>query len=218
MLKPFLEMRKFNVEPFCDTRKAKDDKGKEINVPYLPWVKCLTLLYENGAERVLYKPLQAPDGSYLFTSAPTENKDGRKGACYYVTVEVTIDDNTYLMPYPVMNGALVVYEDTLNQLRVSNAIQRAFVKCVAVFTGLGISLWEKDDETSDDKATPTDDPFYHNPLMVKAAVEQAMIAKVKTGMSGEELLAKLGISAKQYNSILTGLTNASWLLGALNRL
>ena len=214
MLKPFLEMRKIDVQPYCEQRKAKDENKREVLISYLPWVKCLVLLYENGAENVEYRPLEAPDGSYLFRGEKVTQKE-RINGCYFVKVEVTIDGKTYLMPYPVMNGTAVVYEDTLNQLRVSNAIQRAFVKCVAVNTGLGISLWEKDDETTDHGNT-FDDPFQHNPLMVKRALEQLMTAKLqRTGASITELYKKLGIKDSAYQMIEKGLDGAAYLLNKL---
>lgn len=214
MLKSFLEMRAIDVSSYCQKRKGKDENKKEIDIYYLPWDQCLILLYLNGAEKVEYRPLPAPDGSPYFTADETTNKDGRISGCYFVKVEVKIDDKTYLIDYPVMNGTNVVYKDGLNQLRVSNAHQRAFVKCVAINTGLGISLWEKGDETSD-TGSAFDDPFNHDPLMTKAAIEQAVTAKLATGISNVDLLDKLGISGKQYKEIIRGLENARWLLGKL---
>jgi hypothetical protein len=66
MLKPFKELRELDVADFCKKREAKDENGKKIEIPYLPWAKCLCLLYDNGAERVRFRALPAPDGSYLF--------------------------------------------------------------------------------------------------------------------------------------------------------
>lgn len=217
MLKGFRELRDIDVSNYCDLRDGKDEKGKPIKIPYLPWAKCLNLLYDCGAERVRYRALQAPDGSFVFCGERTENDKNREGACYFVCVEVDIDGDVNTLPFPVMNGTAVVYRDTLNQLRVSNAIQRAFVKCVAVNTGLGIRLWEKDGETSDNGKAP-EEVFPHTPLLVKEQIEKMITAKLKSGMSNVEILQKLGIGGKEYKSILQGLENASWLLGALSKL
>ena len=220
MLKPFNDLAEVDVSSFCKTRDGKDDKGNPIKIPYLPWAKCLRLLRNpdiGGAEIVSYRALQAPDGSYVFCGERHENDKGREGACYFVTVEVEIDDKVYVMPYPVMNGTAVVYRDTLNQLRVSNAIQRAFVKCVAVNTGLGISLWEDDKETEDHGKQP-EEIFPHTPMLVKEEIERIITAKLKSGLSNVEILQKLGIGGKEYKSILQGLENASWLLSALQKL
>ncbi|MBE6556103.1 MAG: DUF1071 domain-containing protein [Ruminococcaceae bacterium] len=218
MLKNFLELRELDVLPFCDMRKAKNEDGKSINVPYLPWANCLILLYENGANRVRYRAMTAPDGSFLFRSGETfvytKNGTARECSCYFVSVEVEIDGETFTMPFPVLNGTSVVYNDTMNQLRVSNAIQRAFVKCVAVNTGLGISLWEKDDETSPPQKAE-EEIFSHTPMLVKDAIERTITAKIQRGMTVADVFSDLGINKKQYLSIINGLTNASWLLGAL---
>jgi hypothetical protein len=219
MLKPFHELAEFDVSSFCAMREGKDEKGNKIYIPYLPWVKCLRLLHDpevGGAERVRYRALPAPDGSYVFCGERHLNKE-REGACYFVTVEVEIDGEIYTMPFPVMNGTAVVYKDTLNQLRVSNAIQRAFVKCVAVNTGLGIKLWEKDDESTDNGKQP-EEVFPHTPLLVKEQIEKMITAKLKGGMANTEILQRLGIGGKEYKSILQGLENASWLLSVLPKI
>ena len=46
MLKPFHELIKLDVRPYCDVRDAKDESGKIIKVPYLSWAKCIKLLHE----------------------------------------------------------------------------------------------------------------------------------------------------------------------------
>lgn len=99
MLKPFKELRELDVADFCKKREAKDENGKKIEIPYLPWAKCLCLLYDNSAERVRYRALPANDGSYLFCGeeAVSQKKiygqnrevsyEERRNSCYFVTVE-----------------------------------------------------------------------------------------------------------------------------------
>ncbi len=230
MLKTFNELRSIDVLPYCKVREAKDDKNNKIEIPYLPWAKCLTLLYENGAERVRFRALPAPDGSYLFCTSDgvisqkkIYGKNGevsyedRTNACYFVTVEVDIDGDVNVMPYPVMNGTAVVYSDTLNQLRVSNAIQRAFVKCVAVNTGLGISLWEDDKETEDTGKQP-EVVTSATPMVCQDHINRIVTEKVKKGLAFPDLLATLGINDKQFKSIMQGLQNAAWIISALEKL
>ena len=232
MLKTFNELAEIDVKPHCSYREAKDENGKKIEIPYLPWAKCLRLLYDpkaGGAERVRYRALPTPDGSYLFCGeeAISQKKiygqnrevsyEERRNSCYFVTVEVEIDGESFVMPYPVMNGTAVVYNDTLNQLRVSNAIQRAFVKCVAVNTGLGISLWEDDNETEDHGKQP-EEASAHTPMQVKDTIERLITAKLQAGMSEDDVFSILGISKKNYLAILQYLNNASWLIGALKKL
>ena len=47
-LLPFEELIKVDVRPFCETRKAKDDNGNVVDIPYLNWAKCVKLLHEHG--------------------------------------------------------------------------------------------------------------------------------------------------------------------------
>lgn len=198
MLKPYSELVKVDVLPFCDHRKAKDDQGKQIDVPYLNWAKCVELLHENGAETVYYIPLKAPDGGYLFSSKTVQDKNGRTTGCYFVSVEVHIDDLTFTMDMPLMNGSLVVYDDTLNQLRISNCHARAFVKGVAIRTGLGFSLWAGDKDTD----SAPDDLSAHNIFAIKQRIEMLITAKIQGGLSMDDILGELGIRQKQFDNIM----------------
>ena len=56
-----------------------------------------------------------------------------------------IDDKEYEMQTPVMNGANPVKDNSMSQQRVWNSMCRAFVKCVAIHTGLGFKLWIKEE-------------------------------------------------------------------------
>lgn len=220
MIKSFKEMMGVDVSPFCDYRKGKDDKGKEIEIPYLPWAKCLELLYDNGAEKVRFNPRRNEDGTLVFSATGFESTSdkGIVTAGYFVIVDMEIDGESYSISYPVMNGTAVVNKNTMNQLRISNSIQRAFVKCVAVNTGLGFSLWLGDGDETSEKSNPMEDPFAHNPLAVKEAIERIMTAKINGGKSTDEIFGLLNINERQYKSIITGLTNAAWLIGALSKL
>ena len=150
-LLPFEELIKVDVRPFCETRKAKDDNGNMVDIPYLNWAKCVKLLHENGAKDVWFTPRVCPETkTYLWPQADVTTRKGYKTQCWFVSVEIHIDELVFNMDTPLLNGALVVYEDTLNQLRISNAQARAFVKGVALRTGLGFDLWA---ESGDGAAT-----------------------------------------------------------------
>lgn len=216
MLKKFDELYAIDVRPFCDFKKGKDDDGKVIEIPYLNWAKCVTLLHENGAETVYFTPLKNDDGSYLFTSRDVMNKDGRTTSCYFVSVEIHIDDLVFTQDLPLLNGNLVVYDDTLNQLRISNAHTRAFVKGVAIRTGLGFSLWADDFEG--EKAT-SEDLSVHNIWKIKTRIEETITAKMKNGMTTTELCGKLGIKEKNLQDMLGNyFNNIAWLENALKKL
>ena len=207
MLKPYSELVKIDVLPFCDKREAKDDRGKKVQVPYLNWATCKNLLHENGAESVYFVPLKAPNGSYLFMSAEVENKDGRRTGCWFVSVEIHVDDRTFTMDMPLMNGSLVVYEDTLNQLRIANAHARAFVKGVAIHTGLGFSLWCSDKDTE----TDPDDLSGHSIVAIKRRIETELTAKMQRGMDMDDILSSIGINRRQFDNTMKAIDNIQWL-------
>ena len=207
MLKPYSELVKIDVLPYCDKREAKDDRGKKVQVPYLNWATCKNLLHENGAESVYFVPLKAQNGSYLFMSAEVENKDGRRTGCWFVSVEIHIDDRIFTMDMPLMNGSLVVYEDTLNQLRIANAHARAFVKGVAIHTGLGFSLWCTDKDTEPDP----DDLSGHSIMAIKRRIETELTAKMQRGMDMDDILSALRINRRQFDNTMKAIDNIQWL-------
>ena len=197
-LKPYHELVKLDVLPHCDMREAKDERGKKIQVPYLNWAKCVELLHENGAGTVYYTPLRGPDGSYLFPSLSVSNKDGRKTGCWFVSVEIHIDDLVFTMDMPLLNGSLMVYEDTLNQLRIANCHARAFVKGVAIRTGLGFQLWVSDRDTD---AAP-DDLSGHSLQAIKTRMEHLITAKLQGGMDMGDILSGVGLNQKQFDKLM----------------
>lgn len=147
MLKSYDELRKIDVRPYCMQRDGLD---------YLNWATCIKLLHENGAEVVRWEPIPDPaTGSSLrMSNVEFKDKNGNTNRCYETRISVTIDDKTYEMQTPVMNGANPVKDNSMSQLRVWNSMCRAFVKCVAINTGLGFDLWIKE-ESSDDMSIPT---------------------------------------------------------------
>ena len=214
-LKPYSELVRLDVLPHCDTRKAKDDNGKMVDIPYLNWGKCKSLLHENGAESVYFTPIKNDKGSYVFAHYEVANKDGRKTGCYFVSVEIHIDDKTFVMDMPLLNGTLVIYEDTLNQLRIANCHARAFVKGVAIHTGLGFSLWSDDMDT--DKAV--DDLSTHDITAIKTRVEQLLTIKMQNGgMNQRELCDTIGLSEKKLQIIMASFGDIRVLEDRLKRL
>lgn len=207
MLKPYSELSKIDVLPRCDYREAKDDHGRKIKVPYLNWATCKTMLHENGAEVVYFRPCRDTNGSYLFSSADVENKDGRKTGCWFVSVETHIDDLEFTMDMPLMNGSLVVYEDTLNQLRISNAHARAFVKGVAIYTGLGFSLWTSEKDTEQDP----DDLSGHSIMAIKRRIETELTSIMQRGMDMDDILSGIGINRRQFDNTMKAIDNIQWL-------
>ena len=200
MLKPYAELRKVDVLPFCEMREAKDDKGKTIKVPYLNWAKCVDLLYQNGAEKVFFEPCTLPNGSSLIMSDEKfEDKNGVANRCYEVRVRITIDDLEFESQFPLMNGSNPVKDNSLTQQRVWNAQTRAFVKGVAMRTGLGFDLWINDDtgmETEEDLSK-------HKIMKIKERMQIAYTKLIKKGMSTKDIANALNKSEEEVKVIFT---------------
>lgn len=189
MLKTYEELRKIDVSKYCDKRDG---------VLYLNWAVCMGLLHENGASVVYWEPVPDPaTGSSLrMTSSMFTDKNGVSNRCYETRIRVVIDDLEFEIQTPVMNGQNPVKDNSMSQIRVWNSMCRAFVKGVAMRTGLGFDLWLKEE---------------HNPF-AEATVDTADLpvseAKYKTI---EQLCSSHGISLegwlKNVNRTRKTLTN-----------
>ncbi len=215
MLKPYKELRQIDVLPYCDKRETKDERGKKKMVPYLNWAKCKDLLHENGAETVYYEPLLNANGSSLFmTTEPFTDSKGNRNRCFEVRVKIVIDDLEFIQNYPLLNGMYVVREDNVNQLRLSNAQARAFVKGVAIRTGLGFGLWVSEDETV--QHGNDDDLYFHNILKIKERVEQKVTKLLGNELSLQQIAEQTGLQeeddVRQFMRYYTKLYNFEGML------
>lgn len=191
--KSWKEMREIDVTPYCVFRDGKDDKGKSIKIPYLNWAVCKEILHKNGAEKVYYIPLTNEKGSSLFMSdIETTDKYGNINRCYEVRIKVVIDELEFEMQTPLLNGALVVNDNSLNQLRVSNAQARAFVKGVAIHTGLGFGLWSEYE--SKDEIDNAPNVTFGDLKNIKALLQELYTMKIKQGLSSNEIADGLGMT------------------------
>lgn len=191
MLKSWNEMRNLDISKYVKKRDGAD---------YLPWASCLKLLYENGAERVEIIPEANGNGSSLFMSEQTfTDKNGSTNRCYEVRVTVVIDGNTYTISYPVMNGIAPVRDNLMNQNAVHKAQMRAFVKCVAINTGLGFDLWLDDADIEDDK----DDLSKHSLFAIKERMQIAYTKAIKKGMSTKNIAEKLEMTEEEVRVVFT---------------
>ena len=202
-IKSYAEMRKIDVLPYCDQREAKDDKGRTIKVPYLNWAKCKELLHQNGAENVYFEPCTNANGSSLFMSEQvfTDSK-GNTNRCYEVRVKIVIDDLEFEAQYPLMNGSNPVKDNSLTQQRLWNAQTRAFVKGVAMRTGLGFGLWLDD---MDDKDVGEEDLSKHNIYAIRERMQQQYTKLVKRGLSTSEIAKMMNTSEQTVQYYLNGI-------------
>lgn len=202
-IKSYSEMRKIDVLPYCEHREAKDDRGRKIEVPYLNWAKCKELLHEHGAETVYFEPCVNANGSSLFMSHETfTDKNDITNRCYEVRVKIVIDDLEFEVQYPLMNGSNPVKDNSLTQQRLWNAQTRAFVKGVAMRTGLGFGLWVNGGDEADDK-TPAEDLSSHNLFAVKERMQIAYTNAIKKGMSTKDIANKLEMTEDEVRVVFT---------------
>lgn len=197
MLKSYEELVKIDVSPYCEERDG---------LSYLNWAKCIELLHNNGAETVYFVPCTGQNGSSLImsdqvfnTGSGTSQKSNR---CYETKIEVHIDDKIYYMQSPVTNGANPVQDNSMTQQRVWNSMCRSFVKAVAIYTGLGFSLWIKG-ESGEAKQEKTE--VYHDIMKVRDRVFEKITELQKKEMSVADIAEKMGtdketleINLKQY--------------------
>ena len=170
-IKSWNEMRQLDISKYVKKRDGAD---------YLPWAECLKLLYENGAEKVKIIPQTTDNGSSLFMSDQIfTDRNGNTNRCYEVLVAVEIDENRYLISYPVMNGIAPVRDNLMNQNAVHKAQMRAFVKCVAINTGLGFDLWRDDSDIEND----AEDLSKHSLWAIKERMQIAYTNAIKKGKS-----------------------------------
>ena len=190
-IKSWNEMRQLDISKYVKQRDKAD---------YLPWASCMTLLYENGAEKVLIETLTDANGSSLFMSDQVfTDKNGGTNRCYEVRIKVTIDDNVYPFSYPVMNGINAVRDNLMNQNAVHKAQMRAFVKCVAINTGLGFNLWMDDADIEND----VEDLSKHNLWAIKERLQQSYTRAMKKGLSVKEIAKGVDMTPEEVQVLFT---------------
>ena len=191
MLKSWNEMRKLDIAKYVKKRDGAD---------YLPWASCLKLLHENGAESVQIVPEVNENGSSLFMSEQAfMDKNGGTNRCYEVRLTVIIDGTPYKISYPVLNGIAAVRDNLMNQNAVHKSQMRAFVKCVAINTGLGFDLWLDDSDIEQDG----DDLTRHSIWAIKERMQIAYTRAIKKGMSTKDIAEKLEMTEDEVKVYFT---------------
>ena len=191
MIKTFDEMMKIDITPYV---KKRD------NADYLNWAVCKKLLHENGAKTVYFEPCVNANGSSLFMSdAVFVDKNGVQNRCYEVRVKVVIDDLVFESQYPLMNGGNPVKDNSLTQQRVYNAQARAFVKGVAIHTGLGFSLWLDDDI----EFSAEEDLTKHSLQAIKRRTQEAYTSKLQKKMSTKDIAQALEMTEDEVKAYFT---------------
>lgn len=193
MIKGYAEMRKIDVSPYVEKRDGND---------YLNWAMCKELLHENGAEVVYFEPCVNPqNGSSLFMCDQTfTDGKGNTNRCYEVRVHIVIDDLEFDAQYPLMNGSNPVKDNSMSQQRVWNAQTRAFVKGVAIRTGLGFGLWTKKDIEGQ---AAEDDLSRHSLFAIKERMQQLYTRALKKRMSTKDIAEACNMTEDEVKVIFT---------------
>lgn len=192
MIKNYEEMRKVDVSKYTEERDGME---------YLNWARCIDLLHSHGAEKAYFEPITNADGSSLFKTDKTfTDSKGNTNSCYEVEIKVIVDDNEWIFRSPLMNGANPVKDNSMSQQRVWNCQTRAFVKCVAIHTGLGFNLWLK--EAVKEDVVVDDDLFKHDIMKVKERFERLLTLKMDAGLTLDQICEKLNIDKDQFNIYL----------------
>lgn len=206
MIKSFNELRKIDVAPYVKQRDGAD---------YLPWATVVDLLHEHGAEKVFFSPVYNEDGSSLFMSSQTfTDSKGNVNRCYEVRIEVTVDDDTFIYSYPLLNGINPVKDNSLNQNVVFKAMARAFVKAIALRYGLGFSLWSKDELDSSEE----DDLYKHSLDAIKLRLQQTYTQKLQKHMSVSDIAKGLNMTEDEVRVIFTYFDQLKRFESALQKL
>lgn len=193
MLKTYREMRQIDVLQFCDIRKEKQS-GKEIEIPYLNWAKCIDLLYENGAETAYFDPIKNPvTGSSLISSGiQVSDSSGNTNSIYETSIRIVIDNLIFDQQGPVMNGSNPVKDNSMSQQRLWNSQCRLFVKGVAIRTGLGFDLWIKNEKEEQNLQKQAD--VKHDIMKVRERVFEEFTALNKKGYSKADIAELIGMN------------------------
>lgn len=180
--KSFDEMMAVDVSPYVKQRDGAD---------YLNWAMCKKLLHDNGAEEVTFYPVAGADGSTLrMSNMSFVDKNGIANRAYEVLVHIKVDNIEWDIAYPVLNGNNPVKDNSMSQLRVHNAVRRAFVKGVAERIGLGFNLWlDEDDLPQDD----TEDLSIHNIMKIRQRVQELVTEKINQGIPFSVIADRLGM-------------------------
>lgn len=188
--KTFEEMMNIDITPYIKKR----DGGE-----YLPWGACKKLLHDNGAEIVMFYPVPGQDGSNLRKSdLAFTDKNGVQNRVYEVLVHIQVDNIEWDTAYPVLNGNNPVKDNSMNQLRVHNAIRRGFVKGVAERLGLGFSLWLDVDDLPDE----TDDLSKHNILKCRQRLLELISNKINIGIPLNVIADRLGRTEEELRAMM----------------
>jgi hypothetical protein len=99
----------------------------------------------------------------------------------------------------VLNGNNPVKDNSMSQLRVHNAIRRAFVKGVAERTGLGFGLWLEIDDLPDE----AEDLSKHRLSKCKQRMQELITTKINSGIPLTVMADRLGRTEDEMRQMMS---------------
>ena len=188
----FDELRKIDLSKHTKQRDKAD---------YINWAVIKQLLHDNGATKVYFEPIQQENGSSLIMSNEVfkDNKENTNRV-YETRIRVVIDDLTFEIQGPVMNGSNPVKDNSMTQQRLWNSQTRLFVKGVAIHTGLGFDLWSRTEKK--EEGLNEEDLSMHNISKIQERVLQTLTKKMKLGITKKEIASKIKISESKLDEYL----------------
>lgn len=173
-LKKFIELTQLDISSYVQKKPTffKDGNGKSQKtsedkwLDYIEWAKVLELLYLSGAEKVATYSEMHP------------NKPNT------LIIKLSIDGDEYKTDYPIIDGNQII--SMPNQMQIHKAELRGFVKCVAIHTGLGLSLWQKEEQITGDVITETMPIKLNAKKLLMSAESVAELTRIWQAMSENE--------------------------------
>ncbi len=133
-MKSFLELYTYDFKKELKKKPTfYRDKDKNLVqtheskwLTYIEWATLLVALYNVGGAKSV---------TYQSDIHPTKKNT--------LKIHLCIDGIDYYSDYPIIDGNSIISDP--NQMQIHKAELRGFVKCVAIHTGLGLSLWQKEE-------------------------------------------------------------------------
>lgn len=197
-MKSFKQLYNFDVSKYVQKKPTfKKVNGKLEKMPekywlkYIEWSTAIFLLYENGASKVTHEFVCNDKGYPAFFDESGNNP--------FVKVKLIVDEDEYNYQYPVINGNIV--DGNPNQMAIHRAQQRALVKCIAVNTGLGLSLWQKEEQHYDEVEVVNDESGKPELKQDMPQWKEAVKA-LKNGFKISDIRKKYYVTEENINKLL----------------
>lgn len=189
-LKSFNELRALDLSQYIQKKptfyKGADGKMHKTTedkwLDYIEWAVVLDLLYQNGATKVIF-------GSEKHENLPNT-----------LLISLRIDDCFYQMNYPIIDGSIIPAQP--NQMQIHKAELRGFVKAVAIFTGLGLNLWMKEEKITSEILNENHTITVNIKQLLESALTVDELNNIWRSMTESEQVKYLSVFSKRKQEIL----------------